>query len=117
MGDNVEIINILADFQGWCADDKVRNVFQLIKSVLEVLRYVVPIALIIMTSLDVAKKVINPTEQEGQKKIMYRAIGALIVFLAPTIIGLIFKLIDIGKGSGNTQDEAKASMSSVSCWW
>ena len=33
MGDNVEIINILADFNGWCAEAEVRQVFQLIKSV------------------------------------------------------------------------------------
>lgn len=111
----MEIINILAsEFSGWCNEDGVRNAFHLIKSVLEVLRIVVPIGLIVMTTFDIIKKVINPDEKDGQKKIMTRAIAAVIVFFIPTMISIVFRLIDIGKGTDGSYDSANSSLSS--CW-
>ena len=113
----MEIINILAkaEFSGWFSQNGgICGAITLIKNILELLRIVVPIGLIVMTTLDVAKKVINPNEKDGQKKIMTRAIAALIVFLIPTVIGLVFKLIDIGKNSGNSYKESQSSLSA--CW-
>ena len=96
------ILNILAtEFNGWCANEGVQQALHLVKVVLETLRIIVPIGLIIMTTLDITKKVINPDEKDGQKKIMTRILAAVIVFFIPTIISLVFRLIDIGKGSGN----------------
>ena len=102
----MNIVNILADFSGWCNEEGVRNAFHLIKNILEVLRIVVPIGLIVMTSLDIAKKVINPEDKDGQKKIMNRALAALIVFFIPTMIKLVFRFIDIGKQSSGSYDES-----------
>ena len=111
----MEIINILTgEFNGWCNEEGVRQTFHLIKSILEVLRIVVPIGLIVMTTLDITKKVINPDDKDGQKKIMTRAIAAIIVFFIPTIIGIVFRLVDIGKGTNGTYDSANSSLSS--CW-
>lgn len=114
----MNIIYILADsakeFNGWCSQEGVRQAFSLIRNVLEILRIVVPIALIAMTSMDIAKKVINPEEKDGQKKIMTRALAALIVFFLPTFIGLVFRLIDIGKKTSGTYQEAESELSS--CW-
>ena len=79
------IINILVEgFNGWCSETGVQNTFHLIKSILEVLRIAVPIGLMVMTTLDIMKKVINPNEKDGQKKMMTRAIAALIVFFIPS---------------------------------
>ena len=114
-GDIMFIINILAgDFTGWCSETGVQNAFHLIKTVLEVLRIVVPIGLIVMTTLDIVKKVINPDEKDGQKKIMTRAIAAIIVFFIPTIITIVFRLIDIGKGTSGSYNESQSSLSA--CW-
>ena len=111
----MELFNILASsFSGWCNEEGVRNVFHLIKTVLEVLRIVVPIGLIVMTSLDITKKVLNPDDKDGQKKIMYRALAAVIVFFIPTLISIVFRLIDIGKGTNGTYDSAQSSLSA--CW-
>ena len=111
----MEIFDILAgSFNGWCNEEGVRNTFHLIKTILEVLRIVVPIALIVMTSLDIAKKVLNPDDKDGQKKIMYRAIAAVIVFFIPTLIRIVFSLIDIGKGTSGTYNNAETSLSA--CW-
>ena len=97
----MEIINILAktEFSGWFSQNGgICGAITLIKNILELLRIVVPIGLIVMTTLDVAKKVINPNEKDGQKKIMTR----------------VFKLIDIGKNSGNSYKESQSSLSA--CW-
>ena len=112
----MNLINILAtEFSGWCNEEGVRQAIHLVKSILEVLRIVVPIGLILMTTLDITKKVINPDEKDGQKKIMNRALAALIVFLLPTFIGLVFKIIDIGKNSGNAYEDSKSSIKA--CGW
>lgn len=101
-------------FNGWCNEEGVRNAFHLVKSILEVLRIIVPIILIVMTTLDITKKVINPDDKDGQKKIMYRAIAALIVFFVPTMISLVFKIIDMGKDTSGSYNEAQSRLSD--CW-
>ena len=111
----MNIINILAgEFSGWCAEPGVQNAFHLVKSILEVLRIVVPIGLIVMTTLDITKKVINPDEKDGQKKLMTRLIAAIVVFFIPTIISIVFRLIDIGKETSGTYNEAQGKISD--CW-
>ena len=110
----MNIVNLLFEWN-WCTgENNVQPVFHMIKTVLEVLRIVVPIALIIMTSLDIAKKVIDPEDKDGQKKIMYRAIAALIVFLVPTLVKLTFNIIDWGMSGGNTYQSSETGLSA--CW-
>ncbi len=90
--------------------EKLNNVVNMVYTILDIIRIVVPIGLITMTSFDIAKKVINPSDQDGQKKIMIRAIAALIVFLLPTLLHIIMRLagmendnkIDISKGIKNS---------------
>ena len=72
-----------------------------------------PIGLIIMTSLDIAKKVLNPDEKEGQKKIMHRVIAGLIVFFVPLFIRVVLRIVDIGVGNGNGSG---AYSGAVGCW-
>ena len=113
----MNIANILAEveeFTGWCSQAGVRQAFSMLKTVLKVLRIVVPIALIVMTTLDITKKVINPDEKDGQKKIMTRVVAGVIVFFVPTIISLAFKLIDIGKNGGNAYKDSRSNLSA--CW-
>ena len=71
------------------------QVMNLIKTLLNILRFVVPIIVIVMLVMDLVKNVINPNEKEGMKKIVTRIAAAVIVFLIPTIINLIVHLINI----------------------
>jgi len=82
----------------------VRKVLDIMNLIIGAIRWVVPIGLIVMTSIDVFNKVINPDDKEGQKKIMTRIIAAIIVFLLPTIINLIMRLVDIGNGNSNSKN-------------
>ena len=100
----MNIVDILAISWKWCAQDGVQGVLHLIRSLIGIIRIVVPIGLIVMTTLDIAKKVINPEDKDGQKKIMHRVIAAVIVFLVPTFITLTFKIIDrISNVSGDAE--------------
>ena len=98
----------------WCGQGGVQEAFNIIRGVLNVLRIAVPIGLIVMTTIDIIKKVINPEDKEGQQKIMHRAIAALIVFLIPTFIGLTFKIIDWGKDTTGTYGQTKGGL--TECW-
>lgn len=112
-GDIMNIINFLFSWD-WCDQEGVRDVFHLAKSVLDVVRIAVPIALIALTTMDIIKKVIDPEEKEGQKKIMTRAIAALIVFIIPTLVKITFKIIDWGMGRDGSYDNAESGLSK--CW-
>ncbi len=98
----------------WCAQDGVKGVFSIIRAIIDIVRYVVPIALIVMTSLDIARKVINPDDKDGQKKIMTRAIAAVIVFFIPLFIKFVFQVIDWGTGSDGSYENAESGLSK--CW-
>lgn len=108
------ILNILADFNGWCGEQGVKDAFHMIRTIIEIIRYVVPIGLIAMTTVDVTKKIINPDEKDGQKKIMRRLIAAVVVFLVPIIITISLKLIDAGNGYGSVEADSKNGLSA--CW-
>ncbi len=106
---------MIIDFSWNCTDPNaqgyIKPIFDMIKTVLNILRIVVPIILIVMTTLDITKKVINPEDKDGQKKIMTRAIAALIVFLVPTIINLTLRVIDWGTGRDVNADAGLSA-----CW-
>lgn len=91
---------ILSEFAGWCAPGSgLLTVFKIIKTCLNIIRFVVPIGLIIMTVLDVSKNVINPDDKDSMKKIGTRIVAAIIVFLVPTFVNLVMRLVDVGLGN------------------
>jgi len=70
------------------------RIMYLIKVLLNIVRFVVPLILIGMTIFDLVKNVINPKNKDGMKKITNRLIAAVVVFLVPTIVSLSVSLID-----------------------
>jgi len=109
----MNIVNFIFSWD-WCSQSGVQGVFHMVKEILNILRIVVPIGLIVMTTIDLINKVINPDDKEGQKKIMNRAIAALIVFFIPTMIRITFKVIDWGMGVDGSYDNAESGLSR--CW-
>lgn len=85
---------MIIDFD-WLSQPGVQNVLNMVYKIVDVVRIIVPIILILMTTLDISKKIIDPNDKEGQKKILIRTIAAVIVFFIPTIINLIFNIADI----------------------
>ena len=105
----MDIANILFSWS-WCSQPGVKGVLDFVRTIVDIIRIVVPIVLIIMTTIDITKKVIDPEDKDGQKKIMTRAIAALIIFLIPIMIKIVFKVIDWGMGTTGSIN------SSESCW-
>lgn len=63
------------------------------KVILNVIRFVVPILLIVKLVLDMYKQIINPTKDDGKKIIKNRIIAAVIVFIIPTLVNLFLNLL------------------------
>ena len=108
------ILDNLASFD-WCRDGSgIIKAMSFIKAILNIIRILVPIGLVGYTIFEVVKKVINPDDKDGQKKIMLRIIAALVVFLTPTIIRLSFRVIDWSRNVNGTYENAESGLSS--CW-
>ena len=86
---------MIIEFSGWLNEDGVIDIINAIYNIVKIIRIVVPIGLIVMTTLDITKKIIDPKEKDGQKKIMIRIISAIIVFFIPLFIKFVFTLADI----------------------
>ena len=77
----------------------IAEVVGLAKMVIKVLQLVVPIGLIIMGTVDMAKAVIAGDEKkmkEAQKPFIKRIIAAVIVFLIPIIVNMVLSFVTTG---------------------
>ena len=63
------------------------------KVLLNILRFLVPIILIIKTIIAFYKGILTPDDKEIVSKLKGRIIACIIVFLIPTIINLFMNLI------------------------
>jgi hypothetical protein len=72
-----------------CTNDKILTAIKLVKMLLQLLQILVPIALIVLGSLDLGKAVVSLDEgaaKKGQKRFINRCIAAVLVFLSAIIV-------------------------------
>lgn len=77
----------------------VSQIVALAKMVIKVLQIAVPIGLIVMGTIDMAKAVIAGDEKkmkEAQKPFIKRIIAAIIVFLIPIIVNMVLSFVTTG---------------------
>ena len=94
MLDIVMLLNT-ADPDNFCYQSA--NVWRMVGYVMMVFKIVIPIILIIMGMVDLGKAVVSSKEDEIKKStqsLLKRAIAGIIIFFIPTIIGVIFNLVD-----------------------
>lgn len=77
------------------------RIIYLVKVALNIMRFVVPIGLIVTVTLNILKGVIDPKSEDGIKNIKTKVIAAVIVFLIPTVINLVMSLIENIAGVNN----------------
>ena len=68
-----------------------------IKSIFDIIRIVVPIVLLVLTSIDFAKSVFVDNKDglnKAKNNFLKRAVAVLIIFFAPEIINLILDFIN-----------------------
>lgn len=79
-----------------CANTDLLNILRLVRAAIKFLQIVVPIALILLGTIDMGKAVIAGDEKkmkEAQKPFVKRIISAIIVFCIPFIVNLIMNLV------------------------
>ena len=87
-----------------CGNENIIHIFAIIKEFLKIIRYVVPIGLVILTTVDIFKKTINPDDKDGQRKIITRIIATILVFFTPVLVRFVLKVVDVGLGSSHEND-------------
>ncbi len=93
----MNFVQILADTTVGC-DQDLLSLVSLVKLFLNILRWVIPIILIVLTTIDVAKVVTagnldDKMKKEVGQKVITRVIYAIVIFLIPTIVSLLFRLV------------------------
>lgn len=82
-----------------CESTELLNVMNLVKKILRLVQIIVPIALILFGTFDMAKAVIAGDEKkmkEAQKPFIKRIIAAVIVFLIPIIVNMVLSFVTTG---------------------
>lgn len=90
-------------------------VVSVVKALFNIIKILVPIALLIYGVMDLAKAVMASDEKEikgATSKFIKRAIAAVAVFFAVTIVDAVMGLVGKGEDSGDGTD----SSSWAACW-
>ena len=91
------------------------RVMSLIRTILTIIKFLIPIGLIVWIAIDLFKNVINPETKDGVKKIGIRFGAAIVIFLIPTIVSGILKLFDGITGNPNYEASKCYSNATSSC--
>lgn len=90
-----------------CEGAEERALFQQIQRIFDMIKIIVPIILIVMGALDFGKAVLASDEKaikQAQGRFMKRAIVAVCIFLLPTIIEIIFNMLNENSGTINVDN-------------
>ena len=91
--------NTVSNATGSLCTGGVSQIVALAKMVIKVLQIAVPIGLIVMGTIDMAKAVIAGDEKkmkEAQKPFIKRIIAEIIVFLIPIIVNMVLSFVTTG---------------------
>lgn len=99
-----------------CSND-MKTILSLVQWALNLICWAVPILLIVLTTIDVAKIVTagnidDKMKKEVGNKIITRLIYAIVIFLIPTIVSLIFRMLPSSVKTGTSAGD----MSWSDCW-
>lgn len=92
-----------------------RPIVSVIKALFEIIKILIPIALLIYGALDLAKAVIASDEKEikgATSKFIKRAIAAVAIFFAVTLVNVVMGLV----GKGEDTSDGVTSQSWIACW-
>lgn len=108
-GDNM--INFLIECS-MCKDNALLSVIYIVRKVMEVIFIIVPIILIVLVTIDIAKNVVAAKEEDMKKNrniAIKRIIYAIAIFFVPAIVNLIMNTIY------RTVDDS-SEQSFFACW-
>ena len=82
---------------GICNDADVLSVVKLVKLVITIIRISVPIILIVSCMIELFHAVIKAEVSESLKTVTRKIVAAIIIFLIPTGVDIIFRVLDYEK--------------------
>ncbi len=97
------------------ACEGLRPIVSVVKALFNIIKILVPIALLIMGVIDLSKAVLASDDKEikaAESKLVKRAIAAVAVFFAVTLVDVIMGIV--GKGEEGSDGATSASWSA--CW-
>ena len=114
--DFVQILSNCSDDICYCSDD-ILTLLSIIKWGINLVCWITPIILIIVTTVDVAKVVTAGNLDEKMKKevgnkLLTRIIYAIVIFLIPIIVNAIFSLLP----DRVTNNTGAGNLSWYNCW-
>ena len=89
-------MNLFQVLAGVCSNTDLKTILSIIKTAITAIQWAIPIVLIILGTVDLSKAVIAQDDKqtkEAQKRFLNRVIYAVVIFLIPLIISLIFGLL------------------------
>ncbi len=84
-----------------CNNPLIVRTLYLFKTSINIIKFVIPIGLIIMITIDLYKNLIIGKDNNNLKKIGTRLFAAFLVFIIPTLINYIFDIFSINTTSSN----------------
>ena len=97
-----------------CKGSNLSFIFNIVGYLISLIKYIIPVVLIVLISIDVFKLIVNPDDKNKastMSKIATRLIYAIILFLVPTLVSLIFKFV-----AQNTPEGYGGNDNSVPSW-
>lgn len=76
-----------------CSSYGLASIFNTCLKILVIIQVVAPILLIIMTTVQLIKLMVNPDEKGGNKKIFNKFLAALFIFFLPIIVDAVMSVI------------------------
>lgn len=74
----------------------IKPVINIIKAVLNLVQWAIPIIIIVLGTFDLAKAAVASKEDEikaAQKLLIKRVVYAVVIFLVPAIVNLVFNIV------------------------
>ncbi len=103
--------------QDYCSDPNFIKPFIFLGKIFTIVKILVPILIIVFGMIDFFKAVIASKDDEIKKSIrslLFRAIAGLVIFFIPTIVHLVFLLIDDWKKYETSYSKCSLCISSPS---
>ncbi len=103
----MQILNCVSELGTCCSDFGLAATLNIVRNILTMIQIVVPIILIVMSTVSLTKMVINPEEKNGMKKIYNQYLAAVFVFMLPVIINAMLNMMPNDFSLSACWDQAK----------
>ena len=85
-----QILDCASSVGACCSDYTLAGILDITRKIFELIQFIVPIVLIIGATIQFVQLTINPELKDGFRKVLNKLIAALIVFLLPTLVDVVF---------------------------